>query len=303
MTVEASAFKAVMGQWPSGVTVVTTADADGCHGMTASSFSSVSLDPALVSVCIARNLHTHDRVAASGIFAVNILDKDQVDMGLRFAGMLPGVEDRFAGIDVTTAVSGAPLLPDTLGWLDCRVWQAYDGGDHTIFVGEVLAAGTAPTASPLLYHSRSWGQFADVLAAEAHVAPAAQTIGPRTAVITNAFGDDPSAPASVAELVARVHAAVDGTDVEEIVLDDAVAAADPVLVRRVLQALAGFVGHTRVVLRPGAGPMALANVVVALKSGVEHIQGSADGEPYVPVDHVTDMLDRMGVTLRTPIAD
>ena len=299
MAVDPAAFKAVMGQWPSGVTVVTTVDDDGPHGMTASSFSSVSLEPPLVSVCVAKHLNTHGRLRASGVFAVNILDKDQVDHGLRFAGMLDEVSDRFAGVDVTTAVTGAPLLTGTLGWVDCRVWQAYDGGDHTIFVGEVLAAGTDPAASPLLYHSRSWGQFADVLAAEAVVTDAAAPQEATTVVVANTFGDDPARPAPLDEVVRRVDGALTD-DVTLLVLDDRAGVADPVRLRRVLQALAGRMGRTRVALRPAAGPMALANVLVALKSGVHHLQADPVGDVYIATDDLTDMLDRMGVSLRAP---
>lgn len=299
MAVDPAAFKAVMGQWPSGVTVVTTIDGEGPHGMTASSFSSVSLEPPLVSVCVAKHLNTHDRLLTSGVFAVNILDKDQVDHGLRFAGMLDDVDDRFDGVEVDAAVTGAPLLRGTLGWVDCKVWQAYDGGDHTIFVGEVLAAGTDPIASPLLYHSRSWGQFADVLAPEAEVTDAAATQSASTVVIDNAFGADGASPAPLDEVVARIDGALTD-DVALLVLDDRAGAADPVRLRRVLQALAGRVGRTRVALRPAAGPMALANVLVALKSGVHHVQTDPGGGVYVATGDVTDMLERMGVSLRAP---
>jgi flavin reductase (DIM6/NTAB) family NADH-FMN oxidoreductase RutF len=297
MGVDPEAFKAVMSQWPSGVTVVTTRDADGPHGMTASSFSSVSLDPPLVSVCIARHLHSHDRIADSGVFAVNILDKAQVDLGLRFAGMLEGVENRFAGIDTTTAPNGAPLLDGTLGWVDCRVWQAYDGGDHTIFVGEVLAAGSDASAAPLLYHSRSWGQFADVLATEVTVTTV-EDDNRDAVVVEAAFGTGPDAPADVDTIVARVDAhLVDGPTL--LVLDDTPSAADPMQVRQVLQALSGHVGRTGIALRAGTGPMALANVLVALKSGVHDLQASTTGAA-LSLHDLAAMLDRMGVIMRTP---
>jgi hydroxymethylglutaryl-CoA lyase len=75
---------------------------------------------------------------------------------MRFAGMLPDVVDRFAGLTTSTAVTGSPLLPEVLCWLDCRVWNVYDGGDHSIFVGEVLAVDTSGADTPLLYHNRLW---------------------------------------------------------------------------------------------------------------------------------------------------
>ena len=169
MAVDAATFRSVLGQWPSGVTVVTTVADDGWHGMTASSFNSVSLEPPLVSVCLAKKIYTHTLIERSGVFAVNILAKDQAAIGKRFAGQQPELTDRFAGLQASTAESGAPVLGDALGWLDCRVVHAYDGGDHTIFVGEVLAADTPRLTAPLLFHSRAWGQFADLLPADAAV--------------------------------------------------------------------------------------------------------------------------------------
>jgi len=167
--IDAATFRSALGQWPSGVTVVTTT-ADGTwHGMTASSFSSVSLDPPLVSVCLAKTIFTHSLIEASGHFGVNILAKDQAHLGKRFAGQQPEVTDRFFDVNAKTAVTGAPLIPDALAWLDCEVRHAYDGGDHTIFVGEVLAADTPRLTAPLLFHSRAWGQFADLLPEDAAV--------------------------------------------------------------------------------------------------------------------------------------
>jgi flavin reductase (DIM6/NTAB) family NADH-FMN oxidoreductase RutF len=299
MAVEPETFKAVMGQWPSGVTVVTTRDADGPAGMTASSFSSVSLDPPLISICVARHLAMHARLENAGVFAVNILSKDNIESGQRFAGMLRDVTDRFDGVPVSTAVTGSPLLTGTLGWVDCRSWARYDGGDHTIFVGEVLAAGIDPTAAPLLYHSRAWGQFADVLASRVRLCRAGAE--PGAAVVMRAFGAAADRPDAVETIVERVRAALAAAQPalpELLILDDAVAAADPLLVRQTLQAIGRLVGRTPVALRPGAGPMALANVVVALKSGVQHLAVSADAAgPYVAEADVRTMLARMGVDI------
>lgn len=299
MTVDAQTFKAVMGQWPSGVTVVTTLDADGPAGMTASSFSSVSLDPALVSICIARPLQMHARIEKAGVFAVNILAKDSVDHGRRFAGMLPGVTNRFEGIEVRTAVTGAPLLTGTLGWVDCKLWAQYDGGDHTIFVGQVQAAGIDPTAAPLLYHSRSWGQFADVLASEATLLRAGAEGD--AVILDNAFGSHAHAPQDVETIVARIRSALEAAaqPAPLLILDDAAGAADPLLLRLVLQAIGRVVGRTPVALRLAAGPMALANILVALKSGVRHLAASAQpDERYVAQADVRAMLTRMAVALR-----
>ncbi|MFC9971096.1 flavin reductase [Spirillospora sp. NPDC127200] len=167
MTVDAETFRAVLGQWSTGVSVVTTVSGDGWHGMTASSFSSVSLEPPLVLVCLARRLRTHRLVEASGVFAVSVLGRDHARLGRVFAGMEPG--ERFAGRPWRTARTGAPVLEEALGWLDCRVAHAYPGGDHTIFVGEALAGATPRRAAPLLFHSRAWGQLADPLPDEVTV--------------------------------------------------------------------------------------------------------------------------------------
>lgn len=169
--VDPAIFRDVMAQWPSGVTIVTTLDADGERkGMTASSFSSVSADPPLVSVCLDRNLYTHKLISESGVFGVNVLAKDQMEVARRFAGMVKDVEDRFEGESWTIAETGVSLLDSALGWVDCRVLYEYEGGSHTIFVGEVVAAHNARRSAPLLYHSRGWGQFADVLPDVATVA-------------------------------------------------------------------------------------------------------------------------------------
>ncbi|GAA3228214.1 flavin reductase [Dactylosporangium siamense] len=169
MTIDPDTFRSVLAQWPSGVSVVTTVAGDGWHGMTASSFSSVSMDPPLILVCLNRRIITHALIEASGVFAVSVLAKDQTVVGRRFAGQ-EDVSDRFAGGAWETRVTGAPVLTDAVGWLDCRVVHAYAGGDHTIFVGAVLGASTARIVAPLLFHSRAWGQLADVLPDEVSVA-------------------------------------------------------------------------------------------------------------------------------------
>lgn len=194
--VDPQVFRDVLAQWPSGVTVVTTLAADGSRiGMTASSFSSVSATPALVSICLDRKLYTHDQIAQAGCFGINVLAKDQIEVGRRFAGMVPDCPDRFAGEEWSTAETGVALLDSALGWLDCKVLHQYDGGDHTIFVGEVLAANAARRSAPLLYHARGWGQFADVL-------PEVATLADGGAV--RALRERGEDPASVAAVIASL---------------------------------------------------------------------------------------------------
>lgn len=161
MSLDKDLFKQAMSLWASGVTVVTTQWNGENFGLTASSFNSVSLDPTLVSVNLAKSLYTHALVQQSGTFAVSILAADQVDLGMRFAGLIPELEDRFEGLRTEVAVTGCPIIPGCLAWVDCRVRHGFEAGDHTIFVGEVLEAGGRESGQPLLYFNRDWRTLGD----------------------------------------------------------------------------------------------------------------------------------------------
>lgn len=149
-----------MAQWASGVTILTSHHNGQLVGITASSFSSVSLEPPRVLICVAKRLYTHKVIEASGVFGITILSEAQVEWGMRFAGMVPEGEDRFDGVDIFTLETGSPLLSGALGWLDCRLFAAYDGGDHTIFVGDVVATSAVETGEPILYYNRQWRRLA-----------------------------------------------------------------------------------------------------------------------------------------------
>ncbi|MBA8956862.1 flavin reductase [Actinomadura namibiensis] len=205
MTVDAETFRAVLGQWPTGVCVVTTVADGAWHGMTASSFSSVSLDPPLVLVCLDRRLRTHRLVESCGAFAVSVLGRDHARLGRVFAGLEPG--ERFAGHPWRTARTGAPVLEKALGWLDCRVAHAYPGGDHTIFVGEVLAGATPRRAAPLLFHSRAWGQLADPLPDEVSVSDTGLAAALHRRSRPSGTAPARIAPAEAARLLETVRAA------------------------------------------------------------------------------------------------
>jgi flavin reductase (DIM6/NTAB) family NADH-FMN oxidoreductase RutF len=160
MGVDVQDFKNALSHWTTGVTVVTTRSGERHIGITVSSLTSLSLEPPQILVCVARKLHTHAAILESGVFAVNILSVEQIKWGMRFAGMIPEDGDRFADIEFDTATTGCAILPGVLGWLDCTLRHAYDGDDHTIFVGEVVAAGFQEGA-PLLYFNRHWRQLSD----------------------------------------------------------------------------------------------------------------------------------------------
>ncbi len=159
MSIQAQDFKNALAHWATGVTIVTTIVDGKPVGITANSLTSVSLNPPQILICVARKLFTHSAILNSGMFAVNILERHQLAWGMRFAGMIPEAEDRFAGIAWRAVATGSPILPDVLGWLDCRLSHSYDGDDHSIFVGEVLAAGNREDAAPLLYFNRHWRQL------------------------------------------------------------------------------------------------------------------------------------------------
>ena len=161
MTVDAQTFKEALAHWASGVTVVTTITGGKPVGITASSFSSVSLNPPLVMVCVDKKLYTHGAILEQQAFTVNILGVQHKHLGMRFAGMIPEIEDRFADLDEATAATGCPVLRDALGWVDCTLFAAHDSGDHTIFVGEVMAAAAKPDGDPILYWNRGWRALED----------------------------------------------------------------------------------------------------------------------------------------------
>jgi flavin reductase (DIM6/NTAB) family NADH-FMN oxidoreductase RutF len=148
MTITNDEFKASLGRFASGVTVVTTKDADEkLHGLTVSAFCSVSMNPPLILVCITKSTHSHSAFEESKVFAVNVLSENQQHISNRFAAYH---EDKFAGISYRNGIENLPVLDDCLVNLECRLKQSYDGGDHTIFVGEIENA-TVNDGKPLIY--------------------------------------------------------------------------------------------------------------------------------------------------------
>lgn len=161
MSISVELYKNIMRRWVAGVTVVTTRlEDETLHGITVSSFTSVSLDPALILICIGKEKHSHSLIQNSGVFAVNILSTDQIEIAKRFAGMYPEIEDRFADISYEVSETGSPILTASQGWMDCQLHNSYDAGDHTIFVGNVVAGSVGQENDLLLYGNRSWGKFA-----------------------------------------------------------------------------------------------------------------------------------------------
>lgn len=141
-------FKLAMSHFASGVTVVTTEHEGRKYGMTVASFASLSLHPPLVLVCVEKNVKSHDAIVASGKFGVSILANDQADVSGRFASKS---EDKFAGAAVRDGDAlGVPLIDNALTTLECRLQGQLPGGDHSIFVGEVVSANVRE-GEPLVY--------------------------------------------------------------------------------------------------------------------------------------------------------
>ncbi|MEW2391874.1 flavin reductase family protein [Streptomyces venezuelae] len=155
-----SEFRRVLGNFATGVTVITSpSDEDGGPaGFACQSFASLSLDPPLVSFMVARTSTTWPRIARAGVFCVNILGADQGDLCRGFA--VSGA-DKFAGVAYDAApVSGSPRLAGAPAWVDCTVQAVHTGGDHLIVIGRVDALGaTEDDADPLLFHRGTFGRF------------------------------------------------------------------------------------------------------------------------------------------------
>jgi flavin reductase (DIM6/NTAB) family NADH-FMN oxidoreductase RutF len=158
VSVSSEAFRRALREWASGVTIVTSRAGDVVHGMTVSSFTSVSLEPPLVLVCADKSSNTLGVIAQSGVFAAHVLAAGQEALANRFAAKVD--EDRrFEGIAWKSGATGAPILPGAVVVLDCRVVASHDAGDHVIYVGRVedLIAGQG---EPLIYHRGAYRALA-----------------------------------------------------------------------------------------------------------------------------------------------
>ncbi len=148
-------FRRVMSHFATGVTIITAWDADHRPtGLTASSFTSVSLHPPLILVCVSQNAQSYPAIKAAGCFAVNILAQGQEAASRRFATSTPAPgEEKFAGLEYRPGRLGLPVLPEALARMECTVVHAYAGGDHTIFVAQVeTGESNGDTGKePLLY--------------------------------------------------------------------------------------------------------------------------------------------------------
>lgn len=155
MTVDDAQFKLAMSHFASGVTVVTTEHEGRSYGLTVASFASLSLHPPLVLVCIEKSVKSHDALAAAKRFGVSILASEQGEISNRFASKM---DDKFTGVAVTRGELDVPLIQGALCTIECRIREQLPGGDHSVFVGEVVSTDVREGA-PLVYFRSSYHQI------------------------------------------------------------------------------------------------------------------------------------------------
>ena len=156
--VDVSAFRQAMSSFPTGVTVVTVGSDDGdMHGVTVNSFSSVSLDPMLVLVCLNGASRAVGLIERAGAFVVNVLSAGQQDVSRWFANQYrPAGSTMFDGVPFEPGATGCPVLVDAAAAFDCRLRQSHRAGDHLIVLGEVVALVHRPQLEPLIFHAGSY---------------------------------------------------------------------------------------------------------------------------------------------------
>lgn len=152
---DSASFRAVLGHFATGITVITAMDGEEPVGLAVNSFTSVSLDPPLVLFCAAKSSSTWPRIESAGHFTVNVLDEHQEDVSRLFA--TPGT-DRFGQIAWRVGSQG-PILEDVHAFIDCTLETTHDAGDHIIVIGRVVDLGLTADAGPLLFYQGKYGRL------------------------------------------------------------------------------------------------------------------------------------------------
>lgn len=156
----AQSYRELMRRYPTGVTVVTTRDADVDHGMTANAVSSVSLDPILFSVCVAKEARLHGYMDRARHFVVNLLACDQADVSTTFAKKDLSDAQRWATVATHESSFGALRIDGCIGYLECEVIDTVEAGSHTIFLGEVQRIAEGADKPPLLFYGGEYRRLA-----------------------------------------------------------------------------------------------------------------------------------------------
>ncbi len=159
-TLDPEQLRGAMRAWSAGVTVVTATHEGIQHGMTVNSFTSISLDPALITISLQSSTRTCELVSKAHAFGLTILSAEQAHLSDLFSGRTTtDPQNRFADVPTETLVSGSPLIVGGLAWMDCRVVQTFEAGMNTLFIAEVLAARGTGEGQPLIYHNRKYWQL------------------------------------------------------------------------------------------------------------------------------------------------
>ena len=148
-------LKEVMRGLPQGVTVVTARAEGKLWGVTVSAFTMVSLDPPIVLISLMKGLSTSLALASATEFTINLLADDQRTVSDRFAGRT-ALRDRFEGLRYGMEGASSPVIEGVVGYIDCRKWKEYDGGDHTLILGEVTKATKLNRKAPLVYYMQQY---------------------------------------------------------------------------------------------------------------------------------------------------
>ena len=156
MSVSPKLFRNTLAKFCTGVTIVTTKNQEGMHGLTVNAFTSVSLDPPLILVCILKNGFSHSTLCECETFVVNILSLEQKELSDRFANPALDSEERFRDLSFQVSENGVPILAGNLGHLECRVVNLFEGGDHTIFIGQVENGDFSEGKQPLLFYDSGY---------------------------------------------------------------------------------------------------------------------------------------------------
>jgi flavin reductase (DIM6/NTAB) family NADH-FMN oxidoreductase RutF len=155
--VDPAEFRRVMGHFATGVAILTSKGKSGPCGLTLTAVTSVSLIPPLVLVCVDRSAYTNACIREEGAFGLNFLEEGRGEsLSRRFSE--PLVRDKFEGVAYRYGSLGAAVLEQALCWMQCRVTQSHEAGDHTIFIGEVVEAD-AREGRPLVYYRGGYGRF------------------------------------------------------------------------------------------------------------------------------------------------
>ncbi|MGO9266898.1 MAG: flavin reductase family protein [Candidatus Binataceae bacterium] len=157
MPIERNELRRVMGHFATGVTIITTVSKDGVpFGLTANAFTSVSLDPPLLLISVDKKAESFPHFEGSKVFTVNVLSEEQEVLSRKFA--VSG-GDKFQGVAYRMGANGVPILDGILAYLECKLYATYDGGDHTLFLGEIEQAETREV-KPLLFYRGGYRSLA-----------------------------------------------------------------------------------------------------------------------------------------------